>query len=139
VVTVNPGGPGNGTAIPAFTRDQAVTSAIFPALSGARDDAAGALRVNAGAFNPHDGPVEAFFGLYDGDGTELGSFARTLAPGAWLQVNDVFREAGAGGVATEGATLAFSSSLPVFPFVIAVDNRSGDGTFVPPQKVPLLP
>lgn len=139
VVTVNPESPGNGTGIPALRRDQARTSAIFPGLSGSRDDAAGAFRVNAGAFNPHDAPVEATFGLYDGDGTELGTFIRTLAPGAWLQVNDVFREAGAQGVATEGATLAFYARLPVFPFVIAVDNRSGDGTFIEARDVPILP
>ena len=83
--------------------------------------------------------MEAVFGLYDGDGTELGAFTRTLEPGAWLQVNDVYREVGAEGVATEGALLAFSARLPVFPFVIAVDNRSGDGTFIAARDVPLLP
>jgi hypothetical protein len=139
VVTVNPESPGNGTGIPALRRDETRTSALFPGLSGARNDIAGAFRVNAGAFNPHDAPVEAFFGLYDGDGTELGTFTRTLEPGAWLQVNDVYREVGAEGVATEGAFLAFSARLPVFPFVIAVDNRSGDGTFIAARDVPLLP
>ena len=139
VVTVHPENPGNGAGIPVFARDEARTSAVFPGLSGARDDAGGTFRVNAGAFTPHDAPVEAFFGLYDGDGTELGTFTRTLAPGAWLQVNDVFHEAGVGGVATEGAMLAFSSRLPVFPFVVAVDDRSGDGTFIEAKDVPLLP
>jgi hypothetical protein len=139
VVTVNAESPGNGSRIPVMSRDQARTSAIFPGLSGSRGDATGAFRVNAGAFNPHDAPVEAVFGLYDGDGTELGTFTRTLAPGAWLQVNDVLREVGAEDVATEGAMLAFSSRLPVFPFVIAVDNRSGDGTFIEARGVPLLP
>lgn len=139
VVTVNPESPGNGTGIPAMRRDEARTSAVFPGLSGARDDASGPFRVNAGAFNPHAAPVEAVFGLYDGDGTELGTFTRTLEPGAWLQVNDVYREVGAEGVATEGALLAFSARLPVFPFVIAVDNRSGDGTFIAARDVPLLP
>ena len=139
VVTVNPESPGNGTGIPALRRDEARTSALFPGLSGARDDASGAFRVNAGAFNPHAAPVEAIFGLYDGDGTELGTFTRTLGPGEWLQVNDVFREVGAGGFATEGASLTFFARLPVFPFVIAVDNRSGDGTFIAARDVPLLP
>jgi hypothetical protein len=139
VVTVNPESPGNGTVIPALRNDEARTSALFPGLSGAQDDASGPFRVNAGAFNPHAAPVEAVFGLYDGDGTELGVFTRTLEPGAWLQVNDVFREVGAEGIATEGAMLAFSARLPVFPFVIAVDDRSGDGTFVEARDVPLLP
>lgn len=139
VVTVNPESPGNGAALPVLPRGAARTTAVFPGLSGARDDAAEAFRVNAGAFNPHAGPAELVFGLYDGDGTELGVFTRTLGPGGWLQVNDVFREVGREGAATEGATLAFSSTLPVFPFVIAVDERSGDGTFVAAQDVPLLP
>lgn len=139
VVTVNPESPGNGTRIPALRRDEARTSALFHGLSGARHDLAGAFRVNAGAFNPHDAPVEAVFRLYDGDGTELGSFTRTLAPGGWLQVNDVFREVGADGGATEGARLAFQAALPVFPFVIAVDDRSGDGTSIEARDVPVLP
>ena len=139
VVTVNPESPGNGTGIPVVRRGKARTSALFHGISGARHDLAGAFRVNAGAFNPHAAPVEAVFGLYDGDGTELGTFTRTLAPGAWLQVNDVFREVGAEGVATEGALLAFSARLPVFPFVIAVDDRSGDGTFIAARDVPLIP
>jgi hypothetical protein len=139
VVTVNPESPGNGAALPVLPREAARTSAVFPGLSGKRDDPSEAFRVNAGAFNPHGGPAELFFGLYDGDGREIGTFTRTLAPGGWLQVNDVFREVGADGAATEGASLAFFSSLPVFPFVLAVDNRSGDGTFVAPSDVPLLP
>jgi hypothetical protein len=139
VVTVNPESPGNGTVIPALRKDEARTSALFHGISGARHDLAGSFRVNAGAFNPHDAPVEAVFALHDGDGIELGTFTRTLAPGAWLQVNDVFREVGAEGIATEGAMLAFSARLPVFPFVIAVDDRSGDGTFVEARDVPLLP
>lgn len=139
VVTVNPESPGNAAALPVLPREAARTTAVFPGLSGARGDASEAFRVNAGAFNPHDGPAELFFGLYDGDGTELGTFARTLGPGGWLQVNDVFREIGAAAAGTEGAQLAFSSTLPVFPFVIAVDDRSGDGTFVAPRDVPLLP
>jgi len=139
VVTVNPESPGNGTGIPVLRRDEARTSALFHGVSGARHDLAGAFRVNAGAFNPHDAPVEAVFWLYDGDGTELGTFVRTLEPGAWLQVNDVYREVGAEGLATEGASLSFFARLPVFPFVIAVDNRSGDGTFIAAQDVPVLP
>ncbi len=139
VVTVNPESPGNGTGIPVLRRDEARTSALFHGISGARHDLSGAFRVNAGAFNPHDAPVEAVFWLYDGDGTELGTFTRTLAPGAWLQVNDIFREVGAEGVATEGARLAFFARLPVFPFVVAVDDRSGDGTFLAARDVPQIP
>ena len=139
VVTVNPEAPGNGAGIPVLPRSAARTSAVFPGLSGSRVDPEGAFRVNAGAFNPHEGPADLFFGLYDGDGSELGTFTRTIGPGEWLQVNDVFHEVGAEGLATEGAMLAFSSSLPVFPFVVAVDNRSGDGTLVEPRDVPLLP
>ena len=139
VVTVNPESPGNGAALPVLPREAARSTAVFPGLSGRRGDPSEAFRVNAGAFNPHDGPAELFFGLYDGDGAELGTFTRTLGPGGWLQVNDVFREVGAEAAAAEGATLAFSSNIPVFPFVIAVDDRSGDGTFVAPRDVPLLP
>ena len=139
VATVNPESPGNGTLLPVLRRDEARTTALFHGLSGARHDLAGAFRVNAGVFNPHDAPVEAVFWLYDGDGTDLGTFTRTITPGGWLQVNDVFREVGAEGVPTEGAMLAFHATLPVFPFVVAVDNRSGDGTSIEARDVPVLP
>jgi hypothetical protein len=48
-------------------------------------------------------------------------------------------EGGAEGVPTEGAMLAFHATLPVFPFVLAVDNRSGDGTSIEARDVPVLP
>lgn len=139
VVTVHPGSPGNGAALPVLPRSAARTSALFSGLSGARDDAAGAFRVNAGAWNPNDAPVDVIFELNDGDGTRLGTVSRTLGPGAWLQVSDVVSEAGASGVVTEGASLTFFSRLPVFPFAIAVDNRSGDGTVLPAADVPVIP
>ncbi|MCE7959938.1 MAG: hypothetical protein DYH06_18675 [Acidobacteria bacterium ACB2] len=139
VVTVHPGSPGNGAGLPVLPRSAARTSALFSGLSGARGDAAGAFRVNAGAWNPHEAPVDLLLELHDGDGTHLGTVKRVLGPGEWLQVNDVFAEAGAAGLATEGAWLAAFSRLPVFPFAIVVDNRSGDATVLPAADVPVVP
>ncbi len=134
VVTVNPESPGNGAALPFLPRDGARTRATYLGLSGARGDAAGAYRVNAGAYNPGSAEVDVTFRLHDGDGRELGSVSRRWGPGEWYQLNDVVAAAGAEGTSTEGAYLTFESRLPVFPFVLAVDNRSGDGTWVPPAS-----
>lgn len=141
VVTTHEESPGNGTAIPALSRKAARTSTLFPGLSLERGDTVSFNRVNAGAYNPNPVPVPLTFELVDGNGRSLGQIERVLEPGGWLQVNDVFQDAGADPSSTEGAYLIATSHIPVFPFVITVDNRSGDGTWVTPQDIPsgLLP
>jgi hypothetical protein len=139
VVTVHPENPGNGTAIPALPRQAARTSAVFPGLSFEEDPAAPGSRINAGAFNPNPSAVEMRLELVSRDRQILGTLTRTLEPGGWLQINDVVREAEVTGSSIAGAYLRFSSRIPVFPFVIAVDNRSGDGTWIAPEDVPVIP
>lgn len=135
--TRHPENPGNGMSVPARGQSEALTDALFLGLSGAEPSAS--RRVNAGVMNP--GPAEATiaFAAHDGDGRLLGTVVRRVAPGAWLQLNDLFAAAGASLETTRGAFASFASSRPVHPFVIAIDSTSGDPTWVPPVNDPQIP
>ncbi len=137
VVTVHEENPGNGTGIPALSRKAGRTSALFAGLSLERGDSIRFSRVNAGAFNPNPSAVTLVFELFDGGGRSLGSLEQILEAGGWLQINDVFGKLGIEPAATEGAYLTATSHLPLFPFAISVDNRSGDGTWITPVDIPV--
>ena len=133
VATSNADLPGNGTTIPARTRQDARTQAAFIGLDGLGGDAG--FRVNAGAFNPNDGPTTVSITARDSAGFDLGTVQRTWAAREWFQLNDVL---GAPGTPLAGAaSLHVESDLPLFPFVIAIDNRSGDPTWLEPGRLPV--
>ena len=135
VATANAENPGNGTAIPALPRDARRAQANFIGLSGLGGNAG--FRVNVGAFNPNDGDTAVTIFVRDGAGRTLGSVERTWAPREWFQVNDILRKT---GVSTgDAASIFVDSGLPLFPFVIAVDNRSGDPTWLAPAPDPQRP
>ncbi len=115
-------------AIPARTRGEARTQASFIGLGGLGGDAG--FRVNAGAFNPNEEATLVTFFVRDAAGNDLGSVERTWAPREWHQINDVL--AAAGAPADRAASIQVDAGLPLHPFVIAVDNRSGDPTWLEP-------
>ncbi|MGE5718069.1 MAG: hypothetical protein ACM369_15585 [Acidobacteriota bacterium] len=128
VATANEDRPGNGTAIPARRREDARTLANFFGFSGLGGDAG--FRVNAGAFNPHDRETLVTFHVRDAAGNDLGTVERTWGAREWFQINDVLAAA---GVPPEAAASLFvDTGLPVHPFAIAIDNRSGDPTWLEP-------
>ncbi len=133
VATVNADRPGNGTAIPARTRGEARTRATFIGLAGLGGDAG--FRVNAGAFNPSDRAAVVTFTVRDGAGNDLGSVERTWGPREWFQINDVL--AAAGARAESAASILVDAGLALFPFAIAIDNRSGDPTWLEPAPLPV--
>lgn len=137
--TVNADRPGFAAAIPALPRDAARTRGVFLGLSGGSDDPAGLSRVNVGAFNPSPEPATLTFALRDGGGELLGEVTRAVGARSWIQVNDLFGAVGAGDRPTTGAYAEFRSSLPLFPFALRVDNRSGDATYVLPGEDPQIP
>ena len=130
VATVNGDRPGNGTAIPARTREEARTQASFIGLAGL--GGAAGFRVNVGVFNPNDRATIVTFTLRDGAGNDLGTVERTWGPREWFQINDVL--AAAGAPAGTAASLRVDASLALFPFAIAIDNRSGDPTWLEPAR-----
>lgn len=132
VATVNGDRPGNGTAIPARTAAEARTEATFIGLAGLGGDAG--FRVNAGAFNPNDRATAVTFLVRDAAGNDLGSVERTWGPREWFQINDVL--AAAGVPAGAAASILVNAGLPLFPFAIAIDNRSGDPAWLEPAPPP---
>ncbi len=128
VATVNADRPGNGTAIPARTRGEARARADFIGLAGLGGEAG--FRVNAGAFNPDDRATAVTFTVRDAAGNDLGSVERTWGPREWFQINDVL--AAAGAPADRAASIHMDAGPPLYPFVIAIDNRSGDPTWLEP-------
>jgi hypothetical protein len=131
VATVNGDRPGNGTPIPARTREDARTQASFVGLAGLGGDAG--FRVNVGAFNPNDLPTVVTILVHDAAGNLIGTVERTWAAREWFQLNDVL----AAGSASAGsaASVIVESGLPVHPFAIAIDNRSGDPTWLEPAPL----
>jgi hypothetical protein len=119
--TVNPERPGYGMVIPVEPRERARSSARFLGL-------APFSRVNAGAFNPGDGPVEVTFTTRDASGIEITHVTRTWGPFEWFQINGIANEVSA---VEPAASVEMRAASPVFPFVIAIDNRSGDPSFLP--------
>ena len=130
--TVHAERPGNGMSIPVLPRSAATASATFLALSDGRAGDGG-TRVNAGVFNPSDFPVWVGFAVRDEGGVERNAAYLYVGPRAWSQVNDLFA-ATATGTARPGSTVTFAAEAPVFPFLISIDNRSGDPTFLEPRE-----
>lgn len=130
--TVNADGPGKGTAIPARTRGEARTQVTFIGLAGLGGDAG--FRVNAGAFNPNDRATVVTFLVRDAAGNDLGSIERSWGPREWFQINDVL--AAAGAPAGTAASIRVDAGLALFPFATAIDNRSGDPTWLEPAPRP---
>jgi hypothetical protein len=124
--------PTFGTPIPALDASQARSRAAFLGLGNNGGSLGSGFRTNAGAYNPTDGSVSATLSLAGPDGAARGTpVVLSLAAREALQVNDVFAAAGAGGVVTTDTVLVVASTAPVFPYVIVIDNQSGDSVFVP--------
>lgn len=130
--TVHPERPGNGMSLPILPPAAARTSATFTGLSDGRGGDSG-TRVNAGAYNPNPSPVTVTWRVQDVTGSLGQAVERVLEPNAWLQVDALFSQALAGPV-RPGSTVTFVSEAPVFPFLVSVDNRSGDPTFLEPRE-----
>lgn len=130
--TVHAARPGNGMSIPVLPRRAATRTATFVALSDGRAGDGG-TRVNAGVYNPSEFPVWVGFGVRDEAGAEKNAAYLYVAPRAWAQVNDLFGATATGPV-RPGSTVTFNAESAVFPFLISIDNRSGDPTFLEPME-----
>jgi hypothetical protein len=128
VRTSNPDAPGNGMVVPALRSQDRRSTASFIGLQQLGGEAG--FRVNAGAYNPGDVPATVVIRVHDALGETLGTIERTWGPHEWYQINDVLGAAGA--PASAAASILFDGSAPLYPFVIAVDNRSGDSNWLAP-------
>ncbi len=130
--TVHAARPGNGMALPVLPASAARNTATFVGLSDGRAGDGG-TRVNAGVYNPSTTAVFAGFTVHAESGEALNTVIQMVGPGAWSQINDLFSQAGA-GPARPGSFVTFTSEVPVFPFLISIDNRSGDSVTLEPRE-----
>ncbi|MEO8054395.1 MAG: hypothetical protein ABI768_04540 [Acidobacteriota bacterium] len=130
VSTPLPPAPAFGTLIPALPLSAAKMHTVFIGVASGGSLASGS-RSNAGAYNPQPVPVDVTFVLYKGDGTNLGSYARTYqANEAYQLFPNIFVLLGVGSTASKDAYLVVTSTAPVFPYVTVIDNVSGDSSFL---------
>ena len=127
--------PTSGFSLPAQHSSEARTRAVFVGLGGSGGDLSQGFRSNAGAYNPNTSSVSVTFTLRDASGALLGApTVRVLTAHQALQLNDIFTAVGAGSTVTTNAYLVVSTnSLPVFPYVAVIDNKSGDSVWVIPS------
>ncbi|MBK8597435.1 MAG: hypothetical protein IPN83_17985 [Holophagales bacterium] len=130
--TVHAERPGNGMALPVLPTSAARVTATFVGLSDGRAGDGG-TRVNGGVYNPSTTTVLVGFAVHAESGEALNTVFQMVGPGAWTQINDLFSQAGA-GPARPGSFVTFASEGPVFPFLISIDNRSGDSVYLEPRE-----
>ncbi len=130
--TVHAERPGNGMALPVLPASAARSTATFSGLTDGRAGAGG-TRVNAGVYNPAETTVFVGFSVHDENGDLKNTVYRWIAGREWAQIDDLFAVAGH-GPARPGSYVTFQSEAPVFPFLISIDNRSGDPTFLEPTE-----
>lgn len=130
--TVHAERPGNGMALPVLPRSAMRATATFSGLSDGRAGDGG-TRVNAGVYNPHPVNVTVSFSVHDASGPLGTTVLRIFGPGEWFQIDDLFALTGAGTVRPD-SFVTFQSEAPVFPFLISIDNRSGDPVFLEPRE-----
>ena len=130
--TVHAERPGNGMALPVLPTSAARVTATFVGLSDGRAGD-GETRVNGGVYNPSTTAVFVGFTVHAESGEALNTVFQMVGPRAWTQINDLFSQAGA-GPARPGSFVTFTSEAPVFPFLISIDNRSGDSVYLEPRE-----
>jgi hypothetical protein len=97
-------------------------------------------RTDLGLINTTDTPIEVAAELFGDGGVRLGTLAASLAPFGFRCIADVFREVGAGAVASGFAILGTSSPQGAFlAYALVVDRRSGDFTVATPARATDLP
>jgi hypothetical protein len=130
--TVHAERPGNGMALPVLPASAARNTATFFGLTDGRAGEGG-TRVNAGVYNPSDTSVFVGFSVHDENGDLRNTVFRWIEGREWAQTDDLFARAGL-GPARPGSYVTFQAEAPVFPFLISIDNHSGDPTFHEPTE-----
>ncbi len=133
VRTTAPSGAGRaGLAYPALSPDEVADSPVV--LFGLRETAD--FRSNLGLVNAAD-PAAGTTSTYrvtltSGDPADVRSVALpsvTLAAGQWLQLNQVFQQA---GMSNGWATVErIGGTDPFYAYAVVNDNVTNDGSFVP--------
>ena len=94
-----------------------------------------AFRTNIGLVNSCYVEARVQIFLYDASGNELVSRWRTLAPCAWMQLQEPFsRLAGRTDIDAGYAKIEISSGHGVIAYASVIDNATNDGTAIPMKR-----
>jgi hypothetical protein len=137
--------PTYGASLAAHRSDEATARSVFNQVALSADSMSG-FRTNAGGFNPGSAPLTALYTLRRADGTALGSVSRTVGPNEFFQFDGTIGDAvGVTGLTDTSLYLTVVADAPFFPYVVVIDNQSGDLIFgepandpTPADAVPLL-
>jgi hypothetical protein len=130
--TYNQGTSGTfGQYLPGADAGQALASGqlgVLPQIKNTAD-----FRTNVGFVNLGSSTCTVRVRLYSASGLQIGSaVTRPVDPGEWVQINDVYDEAGAGSSSLGMATVELvSGDGPIWAYASVVDNTSNDPTTVP--------
>jgi hypothetical protein len=83
-----------------------------------------AMRSNAGGYNPNDTQASTTWELHRADGSLINTFTRVFA------ARESFQYPVSGVTNEPGAYIIVSSDLPIFAYVSAIENQTGDAVFV---------
>lgn len=121
----NSGNPAGvfGQGVPGIAKDYLNRQAFLFGLSGVSGS-----RVNVGAANPNDDPVEATFFVTDGAGAPITSREVTIAPHSYVQYSDIFNAFGITPQASVTINI-YTSGLPIYGYSSEVRNDTGDAVF----------
>ncbi len=130
--TTAPSGSGRaGLAYPGI--DPTTLTSERVALLGLRENSAD--RSNLALLNAGTGgPVTLRIYLVKGDGTSAGTVNPdfTLGPGEWTQINRILSASGSGWDEAWAIVERVAGSDPFYSYAVFNDNRTNDGSFVPP-------
>ncbi len=120
-----------GQYYPALTASAAVAHGSTGVLPQIRKD--DLFYTNIGVLNSGSAAADVRITLRDGTGTALGSpVTRSVAAGAWTQVNDVFAAAGAGQASTAYAEVEVTTDGgQAWFYASVVDDTTKDPTTIP--------
>jgi hypothetical protein len=96
-----------------------------------------AFRTNLGFLNFGDQTAQVRVRLYREDGSQAGSeVIRTVPAHGWLQIDDVFHQAGAGDVELGRASVeVLSAGAEVWAYASLIDQKTGDPITIPVQRI----
>jgi hypothetical protein len=126
----NTGGSGGeyGQGVPAVRLDRLVSDNFLHGLSGVDGN-----RTNIGISNPHPQDAMVWVELFDTSGLSRGSFATSVPPCSFRQINDIFSRFQAGPLHAAMVRVT-GVNQTIYAYASIVRNDTGDATYVAPAE-----
>ena len=113
-----------GQAVPGVETSRLVSDHFLPSITGVDGN-----RTNVGISNPTNAATIVWVELFDTSGLSRGSFATSVGPRSFRQINDIFSAFQAGPLHAAMVRVT-SMDTVVYAYASVVRNDSGDATFI---------